>query len=301
MSLSTGAVDALRSHWALGAIGADDLNRADRIVNEYLARRAAGGQTSFSVPESEDQRALLERVALAFEMAAIEGLEELGRPSGENLRLRDQATAASFLTFYIRRLQPIPVDRHDRLFFVLQLSGIAYCGDRSSDLRRWYEENRQALKAPSVAGVPWDCRLLYRLFHCWIGLFRKRGWDDLDPVSKIIAGLREDQERFEKDRLQDNSSVEDRAVALRLASLYHWAKGTEVLAHYMLQGQPANPFGLIDKHFAGAIRSATASGDAQHELILRWLHATARIMLTNSLWWAARAVHARTTEGSVPP
>ena len=296
MSLSKQALDALSSHWAVSAIGADDLNRTDRLVKEHLARRAVGAQITFSFSASEDHNALLERVALAFEMAAIEGLEELSRPSGENMRLRDQATAASFRAFDIRRLLPVPAERHDRLFFVLQLSAVAYCGDRWSDLRRWYKENGQALKAPSVAGMPWDRRLLYRLFHCWVRLFRKRGWDDLDRIREIIAGLREDQKRFEKDRLQNDSPAESRSIALRLAALYHWAKGTEILAHYMLQGQPANPFGSLDKHFDGAIRAATASGDAQHEVILRWLHATARIMVTNSLWWATRAVNSRTTK-----
>ena len=295
MSLSRQALEALRSHWAVNAIGADDLARAERLVNERLAHRAVGGQIAFSFSWSEDHDALLERVALAFEMAAIEGLEELSRPSGENMELRDQATAASFRAFDIRRLLPVPVERHNRLFFVLQLSAVAYCGDRWSDLRRWYQENEQALKPPSVAGTPWDRRLLYRLFHCWVRLFRKRGWDDLDRIREIIAGLREDQERFEKVRLQNGSPAEDRAIALRLAALYHWARGTEILARYMLQGQPANPFSSLDKHYDGAIRAATASGDAQHELILRWMHATARIMVTNSLWWAARAVNSRTT------
>ena len=295
MSLSRQALEALRSHWAVNAIGAADLARAERLVNERLAHRAVGGQIAFSFSWSEDHDTLLERVALAFEMAAIEGLEELSRPSGENMELRDQATAASFRAFDIRRLLPVPVERHDRLFFVLQLSAVAYCGDRWSDLRRWYKENEQALKPPSVAGTPWDRRLLYRLFHCWVRLFRKRGWDDLDRIREIIAGLREDQKRFEKGRLQNGSPAEDRAIALRLAALYHWARGTEILARYMLQGQPANPFSSLDKHYDGAIRAATASGDAQHELILRWMHATARIMVTNSLWWATRAVNSRTT------
>ena len=71
------------------------------------------------------------------------------------------------------------------------------------------------------------------------------------------------------------------------------AKATETLALYMLQGQPANPFGSLDKHFDAGIKAATASGDAQHEVVLRWLHATARIMVTNSLWWATRTVPSR--------
>ena len=295
MTLSANALETLRDHWAVSAIGADGLAHAEKLVNEHLARHAIGGQIAFSFPSNESDDAFLERVALAFEMAAIEGLDELSRPSGDNAVLRDQATAASFRAFDIRRLLPVPTETHDRLSFVLQLSAIAYCGDRWSDLRRWYKENRKALKAPSVAESPWDRRLLYRLFDCWVRLFRKNGWDDLDRIREIIAGLREDQKNFEEARLQNGSPAADRAIALRLAALYHWAKGTELVASYTLQGEPVTPFGSIDKHFDGAIRAATASGDAQHEVILRWLHATARIMVTNSLWWATRAVNSRTT------
>ena len=295
MSLSAEALHALRGHWAVNAIDAADLDRAEGLVSQRLAQRAVGGQITFSFSWKKDDDALLERVALAFEVAAIEGLEELSRPSGEDMALRDQATAAAFRVFDIRRLLPVPAETHDRLFFVLQLSAVAYCGDRWSDLRRWYKENEEVLKPPSVVGTMWDRRLLYRLFHCWVRMFRKRGWDDLDRIREIIAGLREDQKRFEEGRLQNGSSAEDRAIALRLAALYHWARATEILALYMLQGQPTIPFASLDKHFDGAIGAATASADAQHELILRWMHAAARIMVTNSLWWATRTVNSRTS------
>ena len=160
------ALEALKNHWAVGAIGTDDLDRAERLVHERLACRAVGKQIVFSFAASESDDTFLERIALAYEMAAIDGLDELSRPSGENMALRDQATAASFRAFDIRRLLPIPTETNDRLFFVLQLSAAAYCGDRWSDLRRWFKENATALSAPSVAEVMWDRRLLYRLFHC---------------------------------------------------------------------------------------------------------------------------------------
>ena len=294
MTLSVTALDDLEKHWAVSAIGENELARAEGLVNENLARRAVGRQIAFSFSSNAGEDAFLERVALAFEMAAIEGLDELSRPSGENATLRDQATAASFRAFDIRRLLAVPDETHDRLFFVLQLSALAYCGDRWSDLRRWYKENAEALTAPSVAESSWDRRLLYRLFHCWVRLFRKEGWDDLDRIREIVAGLRDDQKSYEEARLRNGSHAADRAIALRLAALYHWARGTELVAQYMLQGQPANPFGSIDKHFDGAIKAAT--GDAQHEIILRWLHATARVMVTNSLWWATRTVNSRTTD-----
>ena len=228
-------------------------------------------------------------------MAAIEGLEELSRPSGENMELRDQATAASFRVFDIRRLLPVPARTHDRLFFVLQLSAVAYCGDRWSDLRRWYKENEEALKPPSVAGTPWDRRLLYRLFHCWVRLFRKRGWDDLTGSERSLrdyAGIKNSSRK-----VVSRTARPQRTGRSPCGSRHSITgqRATEIVARYMLQGQPPNPFGSLDKHFDGAIRAATASGDAQHELILRWMHAAARIMVANSLWWATRAVNSRTS------
>ena len=296
MSLSDDALSALNEHWAVASVSADELKLARNLVNQRLAQQAVGRQIRFSFAENADDESLLERVALAFELAAIEGLDELSRPAGENRQLRDQAVAASFRAFDIRRLLRVPTETHERLFFVLQLSAIAYCGDRWSDLRRWYQEQAEILRAPSVAEAEWDRRLLYRLFDCWLRLFRKEGWDDLHGIREIIAGLRSDQKIHEGNRLQNGSEAMDRAIALRLAALYNWAKATETLANYMLMGEPGDPFGTLDKHFEAGIKAAAASGDAQHEVVLRWLHATSRIMVTNSLWWATRTVNSQTSE-----
>ncbi len=296
MSISTSAIQALQNHWALGAIPNDEQARASELVGERLVRRAVGRHIDFTFEEGENDEALLDRVALAYEMAAIEGLDALSRPAGGDSALREQAVTASHYAFDIRRLAEIPEGIEERIFHILQLSALAYCGDRWSDLRRWFEENKSVIKVPTVANAPWDKRLLYRLFDCWIRLFRKDGWDDLDRIREIIAGLREDQRSHEAARLDNGSFAEDRAAALRLISLYHWAKGTEVLAEYMLQGQAQTIFGEIDKHFESAIKAAIASGDSQHEVILRWLHATSRIMVTNSLWWGTRTVNSRVSD-----
>ena len=297
MSLSAPTLKALDEHWAVVAIGAGNLKRVQDLANQRLAQTAVGEQISFSFADAaEDDDALLQRATLAFELAAIEGLDELSRPSGNDQHLRDQTVAAAFRAFDLRRLLPVPEEPIDRLSFVLQLSAIAYCGDRWSDLRRWYQERSAAIAALSVAEASWDRRLLYKLFECWVRLFRKDGWDDLDRVREIIAGLRSDQAEHERRCLQNGSDAADRAIALRLAALYNWAKATETLATYMLQGEPGSPFGTLDKHFEAGIQAAAASGDAQHEMILRWLHATARIMVTNSLWWATRAVNSKTSD-----
>ena len=130
MSLGARALEALREHWAVAAIGSGDLERVEGLVNETLAYRAVGRQISFSFEGTLDDEPLLERVALAFELAAIEGLDELTRPAGDNRDLRSQAVAASYRAFELRRLLSVPAEADERLFFVLRLSAVAYCGDR---------------------------------------------------------------------------------------------------------------------------------------------------------------------------
>ena len=294
--MSTLESQDLKSHWAIQAIGAEPLERANILIHETLIEQAVGQQILFNFDHNNDDYSLLDRVALAYELAAIEGIETLTGTIADKDPLRRRTVLASSHAFDIRRLLPIPEAPLDRLFSVLQLSSLAYCGDRWSDLRRWYRNNKLALKPPSVASVSWDQRLLYRLFHCWIRLFRKEGWDDLDRIRETIAGLRNDQIIMEKEQLKSGSHTTDQVMALRLIALYHWAKATEIIAHYMLQGEPHEPMGQIDKHFEAAIEAATASGDPQHEIILRWLHASGKVMILNSLWWTARSVNSRISE-----
>ena len=116
MSVSLNALKSLDEHWAVSAIDANDLARAEELANQRLAQHALGRQIAFDFSDSLGDEPLLERVAFAFEMAAIEGLSELSRSSGRDTSLRAQATAASFRAFDIRRLLPVPADTHDRLF-----------------------------------------------------------------------------------------------------------------------------------------------------------------------------------------
>jgi hypothetical protein len=279
------------------AIAVGDRERAANLVNERLVTRAVGQHIDFAFTQSETDDDLLRKVALAYELAAIEGLEELSRTTNPNATLSNQSAAAAHCAFDVRRLLVVPEPTLDRIFHVLHLSALAYCGDRWSDLRRWYREHDNILSVPSLEEVPWDRRLLYRLFDCWARLFRKDGWGDLDQVRVIVAGLREDQKAFESGLLNDTSPNEGRTqLALRLVSLYHWAKGTEVLAEYMLQGTPPNIYTLLDKHFEAAIQGATGSTDAQLEIILRWLHAAGHVMVSGSVWWATRTVNSRVSD-----
>jgi hypothetical protein len=82
MTITATALQNLQSHWALSAIPEADRIRAAELVNERLVRQAIGRQITFAFAEDEADDGMLDRVALAYEMAAIEGLDALSRPDG---------------------------------------------------------------------------------------------------------------------------------------------------------------------------------------------------------------------------
>lgn len=301
MNVTQAALDQLETHWAVTAISVTERERAATLAQIRLVQKAVGYQLNLPAAVSATEEDLLRRTALAYEMAAAEGLHALLSQTPEQDALRAQCAAGAWRAFSYRRLLPIPTTSADRLFHILYLASLAYCGDRWSDIRRWFVENAAAGDTPSVADQPWDLRLLYRLFECWVRLLRKNGWDDLDRIREIVAGLREDQRQFERTSLNSGSNSHDRALALRLVAFYNWARATELLGLYVVQGEPRGINALLDKHFEAATEASTACGDASLEMLMRWLHATSRQMVAGSLWWVAHAINSRVTRfvGSV--
>lgn len=295
MSLQRETLARVDNHWAVLAIGSAERDRGLEVANARLVAKAVGRQMRLCFEERLGDANLLERLALAYEMAAIEGLPAFLNLSQAEDDLRKQCIAGASRAFELRRLFAVPEPTTERIFHVLHLAALAYCGDRWSDIRRWFAENPESITEPSAADQPWHYRLLYRLFDCWVRLLRKKGWDDLDRIRETIAGLREDQRQFEKTSLASGSNAHDRAMALRLIAFYNWAKATELLAKYMLEGEPRGINAQLDKHFEAATNAAATAGDAQLEVLMRWLHATARQMVSGSLWWVAHAINSRVT------
>ena len=297
MSVTPTPLETLRSHWAINALPLDERERAFNIADTRLIRSSIGSQMVIEAMDGQQDTELLERVSVAYELAAIEGLHALLHPTGDadSKPLRDQAQAAAHCAFELRRAIRIAGPPEQRVLRVLHLAALGYCGDRWSDVRRWLSEHKEDAVPPSIAGAPWDRRVLFRLYDCWVRLLRKERWDDLDGIREIITGLRSDQATYESTLLQSERNSAARTVALRLIALYHWAKATELVAIYMLQGQPAGITQELDTHFEGARDATLASNDPGFHVLLGWLHAGARRMVAGSVWWVARAVNSRVT------
>ena len=295
MSVSEATLQRLESHWAVGSISPARRERALEVARYRLVQSAVGRQLSLDFSERPDDESNLERVAMAYELAAIEGLDALLHPNADeaNQILREQMQAGACRAYELRRALPIPTGDAERTFEVLHRGALAYSCDRWTDLRRWLKENPDAVSAPSVANVGWDERVLYRIYDCWIRLFRKNQWDDLDRVREIVAGLRMDQKQHEARLLDTVKQSGSNAVAYRLIALYHWAKATEQLAIYMLQGAPPAIDTELDQQFEAARVAAQSASDASLDVLLRWLHVASRRMVGSSIWWVARKVNSR--------
>ncbi len=295
--LTRQVIDGLSSHWAIAALGQRAVERAVLVAHARLIRSAISQlRVEFADDCSDD--ALLRRAATAFEVAAAEGLSELIAPSGEpgaEARV-EQSKAAAFRTFELRRALPVPRDDGERVLHVLHLAALGYCADRWADVRRWLLENRDLCRPPQQQGVSWDLRVLFTTFDCWVRLLRKQGWGDLSAVAGLVATLRAEQSTFEPELLSAaaNHGFET-STAWRLVSLYHWAKATELLASYMMQGEPPAVLEELDKHFERARGASSSAGDVAMELLLRWLHAAARRMAADSIWSVTRIVNSRVT------
>jgi len=297
MTISDDSISALDSHWAVTSIPADTRAWAFDAAKIRLVRQTLGDLLAINIDEPLDAESKLERVAMAYELAAIDGLDALLHPSNEqeSQRLQVQAMAGAFRSYELRQCCRVPDQDDARVFHVLHLAALGYCGDRWPDVRRWINDHPCETEAPSVAQAPWDRRVLFRLFDCWIRLFRKGNWDDVDRVREIVAGLRDDQKTFEKDVLENSGGIDAQTIAYRLISLYHWAKATEVLAVYTLQGEPANVRSELDQHFEKARAHAAHSADAPLEVLLHWLHLASSRMVAGSIWWVSQAVNSRVT------
>jgi hypothetical protein len=283
----------LEAHWAVAAIPADLRQRAHTVANARLVRSALAGQLKLSFVDAPGDDQLLERATLAYELAAIDGPDALNHPTASTNTAGVIAQAGAFRAFELCRSLAIPEGDLERVFHILRLASLAYIGDRWSDLRRWLIENRERTAAPHAANLHWDKRVLYRVYEGWLRLFRKDSWNDLHGIAEIVAGLREEQRIYEEELLRSNAETDGKAMAYRLIALYHWARATELLSKYMLQGQPPGIAEQLDLHFDKAIEATAAARDMAFEVLLRWLHTASRRMVAGSLWTATAGINSR--------
>lgn len=295
MTLLREHLNALEDHWAVAAIRKEERERGHDVANVRLLKDALEGQLQLSFVEQQTDDDLLVRLATAYEIAAAEGLDALLHRGHQEERqqLAIQAQAGAFRAFEIQRVFSIPTNDLDRVFHILHIASLAYAGDRWADLRRWLFDHKEETQPPNSANESWDKKILFQVYEGWLRLFRKDTWNDLHGIAGIIASLRQQQQQYEGELLRTENAAEKQISALRLVALYHWAKATEQLALFMLQGQPGGIREELDLHFEKAVKASAGAADMQLEILLRWLHISGRMMVAGSLWDATSGINSR--------
>ena len=286
------------THWAVMAVGNEKFRQSIlQFSKAKLVENAVGEQLALHLDDYFDDEDALRRLAMAYEMVAIEGMQDFINHT-DNDELQDQFLAGSRRAFEIYRVLENPKnDDLKFIFHLLHLSALAYCGDCWTDLKHIYDDYSDKIDNLSPDKITeWDQRILFNLFDCWVSLFKKNSWQDLTNITTAITVLRDEQDQYENDYLMTDSNNENQAKSMRLMSLYHWAKATELLSLYTLQGEPADIKSQLDRHFKLAIKISGDVGDAQLEILLRWLHASAEQMINGSIWWIARTINSKATQ-----
>lgn len=295
MSLLIEHINNLKEHWAIQVFDEEFHENAFLKAKQLLVQESLSETIKLSKGDATDFGPI-EQLATAYEIAALEGLDSIIHPSNnkESIYLQSQAEAGAYQAFELRRVIPLGLNNDKRIFDILHLSGLAYCSDRWTDLRRWFTTNPSHFEIPSLDNASWEKRLLYKIFDAWILLLRKNSWEDLEKISQIIVDLRKEQAIYETEYLEKSTNT--KSSYLQLVALYHWAKATEILSMYMLQGEPIAIATELDQHYEQALEAVKIAQDYQFEMILRWLYVASKKMSSNSVWWVAHTVNSRVTK-----
>ena len=295
--LSYEAIAKISSHPAFEGLDSSILSEINEKTNMQLAAQSVGNLIHFGFEPFVEAKPSLRKVLLSYEITAASNLEMLNNVSPENKEIREQVIAASFKAFEILRLYPIPKSRDEQIQFVFRIAPLAYCGERWSDLGRWFSDNSSIVDATPLEQKSWDKHILSHLYFCWTRLFRKDSRTDLDQILETISKLQLSQDEREKQFFDELATDTKQVSAIRLVVLYYLAKCTEIVTKFLLTGESdGEPLGQIDMYFERATEAAKICGERQIEYILAWLHPTSRIMITSSLWWRFRTSDPKTNQ-----
>jgi superfamily II DNA/RNA helicase len=279
------------NHWLLDAIvekRAGALREADRV---QFYREMTREVPDFDI-------STLQETAESLEMAVLD--LEVDRLSEDRDREATMRVAAAD-AFHVLRVLPIPENPLEAGMHLLRASTLAVLGDRGADAARWLRalETDGTWPSYSIESNDWGKHCRATIADVWLRLVRKKGWTDRDMVLERIATLRDSQQEFERDYLQELDPLAAKRSALELIAIYHISKAADVLAHFVTDGVVDGNHQvqqLLDSHFDRAIAACETARLVELEPMTRLLARAAAQMVQNSIWTVTRAVNSRVTD-----
>jgi superfamily II DNA/RNA helicase len=215
--------------------------------------------------------------------------------SQEGKDLRECAS----LVFDIRRVLPMGKTTEECVKKFICLAAAGVLGDRTSDVRRYLNENEwpvpDTMVAPSDVDTDWPRLVLFNVAKAFLCVVRKKDWKDIHTVAHAIAMLRENQKKYEGEYLRQNNGIRQ-AAAFELVAFYQLAKAIEILGMYIGQGIPQTILDDTDFHFSSAIKAADATGIVELSLLLHWMKMSSVSIIRATVWHQLAAYNSRITD-----
>ncbi|HOV32652.1 MAG TPA: DEAD/DEAH box helicase [Candidatus Hydrogenedens sp.] len=137
----------------------------------------------------------------------------------------------------------------------------------------------------------WNLRLLYSIFKSVLYLIKKDNWKDISNVVDSINNLRSEQRKFEHNYLNQVREESQSYGVTELVSLYHFAKVVDILASYLLEGNPNDAENKIEYHFRVASEFAEISQNISLFLLYKYFKEFAIKLIRNTIWYNLKGVN----------
>src|SRR5690554_478633 len=176
-----------------------------------------------------------------------------------------------------------------------KLIAFGYLGEHWHFVRQYLKSNAEQIENLEAEN-DWNKRLLTLCFKALVGLVIKENWKDIGQSVQLINQLREEQNAFESNFL-DQVNEESRPYgAAELVALYHFAKSIDVLGGYLIEGRPVEPETQLHYHLNLSREFAQKSGNISLELMFQFFEALAVKMVRNTIWYTTSGVNHWVTE-----
>lgn len=267
------------STWLLQRIE-DERAIVNTLVNQRILRK------ELQAIDLEIDFNRVQNVIDVLELSLFDLLSSSGTP-------RDTIVKLSAELFRLSRTLPAKDNVLDDMRMKLKYSCFAILGDigiSASKLLKESDWNQSILLSDN-----WKERTLATIMDIWLRLIRKKGWDDRDAILENIYSLREAQQNYEQNFLENLGDKQD---AFELIVLYHLASSAEKLALYITDGQVNGNFQiqqLLDSHFDRALEACAEVKMLELEPLTKLLAYTSKQLVNNAIWTVTRAVNSRVT------
>ncbi|MFQ3675296.1 MAG: DEAD/DEAH box helicase, partial [Endomicrobiia bacterium] len=196
--------------------------------------------------------------------------------------------------FDLATLLPCECESDEDIYEIIKIISLGYLGEHAHFVKDYLNQHKVKFENLFTPGK-WNSRLLRKCFLVIVSLVVKKSWEDISKSINSINELRGEQNKFEEKFLTQIKEEGQPYGAAELVSLYHFAKTTEIVGQYLLEGRIENgKYDVENKikyHIKIAKEFAQASGNMMLELLYQYVEAFTIKLVRNTIWYTLTGVN----------